>query len=54
MAPESIRRAVATYSEFLASGAVDPADPDSNLTENWPTEVRTAIEQILEFNATTC
>jgi hypothetical protein len=54
VAPESVRRALVTYSEFLSSGAVDPAKPDSNLTENWPTEVQTAIEQIVEFNADTC
>lgn len=54
VAPEQIRDAVDTYRGFLASGAVDPADPDSNLTENWPTDVRAAIEQIVEFNATTC
>lgn len=52
-APEAIRPALETYSEFLSSGGVTD-DPDSNLVENWPAEVDDAAVASREFIATNC
>lgn len=54
VAPEPVASALRTFAAFLASGAIDSADPDSNLTENWPADVQAAIGAIVAFNDATC
>lgn len=54
LAPPELTSPLITFVGFLSSGAVDPADPDSNLTENWPDEVQTAIDTITAFNTASC
>jgi hypothetical protein len=41
-------------SDFLAEGGVDPADPDSNLTENWPADVQAAVAELTDYISTHC
>lgn len=54
LAPAQAAEPLATYRAFLTSGAVDPSIPDSQLTENWPPDVRDAIENVAQFNASFC
>jgi len=54
LAPPEIRDQVETYLAFLAAGGIDPADPDSNLVENFPPPVRAASEDIEAFIAAEC
>jgi hypothetical protein len=54
VAPEPVASALRTFAAFLASGAIDPSHPDSNLAENWPVDVQAAIGEIVEFNDATC
>lgn len=55
VAPESVRTDVGTFRDYLSSGAIDSeADPESNLTENWPDEVQTAIASTQTFAAENC
>ncbi|MEM9517355.1 MAG: hypothetical protein AAGA42_21080 [Actinomycetota bacterium] len=55
VAPADVAPSLATFLDFVASGAVDAAaDPDSTLTENWPPNVQTAIADIQSFGAESC
>jgi hypothetical protein len=55
VAPDSVVADVATFRDYLSSGAIDSdADPESNLTENWPDEVQTAIASTQTFAAENC
>ncbi len=54
VAPTDVREQVKIYRDFLAGGGVDPDDPDSNMTSNWPPEVQTAIDEIKAFVETNC
>lgn len=54
VAPSEIRVDVETYREFIASGAVNADDPDSQLSENWPSEVQDAVSRIRAYEATNC
>lgn len=54
-APPEIATDVATFRDFVASGAIDTdSDPDSNLTTNWPPEVQLAIDAIQDFATANC
>lgn len=52
--PDAIRPDVETLSAFLADGGVDPADPATNLRENYPPEILTSIDAITDFISATC
>ncbi len=54
IAPAELAPEFATYATFIASGAVDPADPESNVTENWPPGVQQAISEITTFISANC
>lgn len=54
VAPEEIRAQAETYLAFLVGGGIDPDDPDTRLTETFPPEVRSAIEDITGYIETTC
>jgi hypothetical protein len=55
VAPAAIAADLAALREYLASGAIDSdADPDSNLIENWPDEVQTAITNMEAFVTENC
>lgn len=54
VAPEAVFEPLRTFSSFVASGAIDPGDPNSNLVENWPLAVQEAIGEILAYNDTAC
>lgn len=49
-----IRGDVETFRDFLASGGVDPDDPDTNLTENFPAEVQGAISRVVAYGDEHC
>ena len=53
-APAEIRAELDVVRELLASGGVDPANPDSNLSETWPAEVQAAVGKVTEYIATHC
>lgn len=52
--PVELQADYATYLAFLEGGGIDPADPDSNLTENFPAEVQAAIGRILDHAEANC
>lgn len=54
VAPADVMDPLTRFSAFLASGAVDPANPDSNLIDNWPPDVQIALEEIGAFNDFNC
>ncbi len=54
VAPEAVMEPLQTLAAFLSSGAIVPDDPESNVVENWPPEVQTAIGEIAAFNDATC
>lgn len=55
VAPGSVTADIATFRDYLSSGAIDSdADPESNLPENWPDEVQTAIASTQAFAAENC
>ncbi len=54
VAPEELQAPLATYREFLEGGGVDPADPESNVTSNWPDEVQTAVADVAEYGFISC
>ncbi len=55
VAPDSVTSDLATFRDYLSSGAIDSdANPDSNLTENWPSEVQSAIASTQAFAAENC
>jgi hypothetical protein len=44
VAPTSVTADLVIFRDYLSSGAIDSeADPESNVTENWPDDVQTAI-----------
>lgn len=55
VAPEPIVGDLTVYRDFLSSGAVDSEnDPDSNLVENWPSEVQAAISVVQSLGSEEC
>ena len=54
VAPEDLIAPLTTFSQFLGSGAITTADPNSNLVENWPPAVLDAIKKITSYNAASC
>jgi hypothetical protein len=55
VAPAAVAADLAALRDYLASGAIDSdADPDSNLIENWPDDVQTAIANTEAFVAENC
>lgn len=54
-APEPVAGELITFRDYISSGAIDSeGDPDSNLTENWPDEVQTAIANTQAFADENC
>jgi hypothetical protein len=55
VASDPVASDVVAFRDYLSSGAIDSeANPDSNLTENWPGEVQTAIARTQDFAAENC
>jgi hypothetical protein len=54
VAPVEIRPELEILRDFLADGGVDPANPDSNLTENWPARIQAAVSKVTEYIAAHC
>jgi hypothetical protein len=54
VAPAEIRPELEVLRDFLANGGVDPASPDSNLTVNWPAQVKAAVSKVTEYIAAHC
>ena len=55
VAPAPIAADLSTFGDFVASGAIDSeADPDSNLVENWPADVQSAIADAQSFAEANC
>lgn len=55
VAPDSVTGDLTTFRDYIASGAIDSArDPESNLTENWPDEVRSAATNTQAFAEKNC
>lgn len=54
VAPAAVTDWIETYRRFLASGAVDPTKPDTQMTENWPADVQQAIASITSYNGQHC
>ena len=52
-APPSLTPALQTLRAHVASGAIT-SDPDTNLTENWPSEVRAAAERVQDSSESGC
>ena len=52
--PPEIQSEVERFRDFLASGAVSADAPDSNLHDNWPTEVQAAVTAIADYRAGNC
>jgi hypothetical protein len=55
VAPDSVTADLVIFRDYLSSGAIDSeADPESNLTENWPDDVQAAIASTQTFAAENC
>jgi hypothetical protein len=54
VAPAAVADQAIAYRDFLAGGGVDPEDPDSRLTANWPADIQTAVQELTDFVAATC
>lgn len=54
LAPDELKASLSTYREFLEGGGVDPEDPESNVTSNWPAEVQTAVADLAEYGFISC
>ncbi len=54
VAPDSAREPLTTFAEFLGSGAITAANPDSNLTDTWPSAVQEAVREITAYNSASC
>lgn len=54
VAPDDIRPDVQTFRDFLAEGGISPDDPESNLVENFPPEVREATEAVRTYTEEHC
>lgn len=53
-APAAVTDWLETYRAFLASGAVDPSKPDTQLADSWPTDVRQAVANLGDYDAENC
>ena len=53
-APSEIRPQLEGYSDYLGSGAIDPEDPETKDTENWPADVRTGIFEAQDYITANC
>jgi len=55
VAPDSVSAELVIFRDYLSTGAIDSAaDPESNLTENWPAEVQAAIGNVQTFGEENC
>ncbi len=55
VSPSEVAGNVATFGDYVASGAINSeADPNSNLAENWPTDVQAAIANIQSYATENC
>jgi hypothetical protein len=55
VAPDSMTSDLVTFRDYLSSGVIDSdANPDSTMTENWPSEVQSAIASTQAFAAENC
>ena len=54
IAPPEIRPQMQAVQSFLASGGIDPNNPDSRLTTNWPPAVQTAATEIKSYLSSHC
>lgn len=55
VAPAGLENDLVIFRDYVASGAIDSqSDPDSNLTENWPTDVQDAVRRIFDFGNSNC
>jgi hypothetical protein len=53
-APAELQPGLERVRQFLASGAVTPGDADSKLSDDWPADVRQAIEATQAYGASRC
>lgn len=53
-APPEVADDVQTYIDFLESGFISSADPQSQEVSNWPVAVQDAVSAILTFQTTRC
>ena len=54
VAPDAVIEALRTFFDFLASDAISPDNPESNVVANWPPEVQQAIGEIDAYNEASC
>lgn len=54
VAPDELKASLSTYREFLEGGGVDPGEPESNVTSNWPADVQTAVADLAEYGFISC
>lgn len=54
-APDELVDEFKTFRDFIASGVIDTeSDPESNLSDEWPSEVQEAIETIQNYGFLNC
>ena len=53
-APEALHADFRTYLDFLSSGFIDPANPETNVGQNWPAPVQRAIAAITGYDSANC
>lgn len=53
-APSEVRPHLETYRNYLSSGAIDHAYPETKDTENWPDEIRSATADAQAFISSNC
>ena len=54
VAPPDVNDDVQVYLDFLKSGFITSADPESNVVANWPVDVQVALNAIHTFETTRC
>jgi len=54
IAPPDVADDVQVYLDFLKSGFITSADPESNVVANWPVDVQVALNAIHTFETTRC
>ena len=54
IAPPDVAGDVQVYLDFLKSGFITSADPESNVVANWPVDVQVALNAIHTFETTRC
>lgn len=55
VAPDPVTADLITFRAYVSSGVIDSeGDPESNLTENWPDEVQTAVTNTQTFAEENC